>query len=170
MSGTMSGTGSSRREWCAISRARSLFMAPMAYQRAMCLSGRQAWDWTDSASMRKALRDCLGSPSVKAVFITFSDSPVRIAGSAYPRCEEHRPLTQSATDTYNYEPYGAYTHTLGASVNGYLFARQSYDFNSNLYFMRNRYYLPAIGRFISRDPAGLGAGVNPYICAGDNPI
>ena len=36
--------------------------------------------------------------------------------------------------------------------------------------MRNRYYLPAIGRFISRDPAGLRAGVNPYIYAGDNPI
>lgn len=77
--------------------------------------------------------------------------------------------TQTVTDTYSYEPYGGATHTFGTSINGYLFAGQAYDF-TNLYFMRNRYYLPALGRFISRDPAGLRGGVNPYIYAGDNPI
>ena len=35
--------------------------------------------------------------------------------------------------------------------------------------MRNRYYLPAIGRFISRDPSGLGGGTNMYAYAGDDP-
>ena len=35
--------------------------------------------------------------------------------------------------------------------------------------MRNRYYLPAIGRFISRDPIGLTGGLNMYPYAGDDP-
>jgi RHS repeat-associated protein len=75
--------------------------------------------------------------------------------------------TQTVTGLYSYEPYGASTHTYGTSINGYLFAGQPYDFN-NLYFMRNRYYLPSIARFISRDPAG--GGVDPYVYAGDDPI
>jgi len=72
------------------------------------------------------------------------------------------------TDTYSYEPYGASTHT-GTSVNGQLFAGQTYDFN-NLYYMRHRYYLPAIGRFISRDPIGLAGGLNLYAYANDDPV
>jgi uncharacterized protein RhaS with RHS repeats len=35
--------------------------------------------------------------------------------------------------------------------------------------MRSRYYSPAIGRFISRDPAGLAGGINLYAYAGDSP-
>ena len=35
--------------------------------------------------------------------------------------------------------------------------------------MRGRYYAPAIGRFISRDPAGFAGGFNLYEYAGDRP-
>ena len=77
--------------------------------------------------------------------------------------------SKTITDTYQYEPYGASTHTSGTSLNNYQFAGQANDFN-NLYFMRNRYYLPAIGRFISRDPTGLGGGTNMYAYAGDDPV
>ena len=76
--------------------------------------------------------------------------------------------SKALTDTYSYEPYGATTHA-GTSVNGQLFAGQTYDFN-NLYYMRRRYYLPAIGRFISRDPIGLAGGLNLYAYANDDPI
>ncbi len=75
--------------------------------------------------------------------------------------------SQALTDTYSYDPYGATTH-YGTSINGLLFAGQPYD-NNNLYFMRNRYYLPAIGRFISRDPIGLSGGINMYAYAADDP-
>ena len=77
--------------------------------------------------------------------------------------------SKTITDRYQYEPYGASTHTSGTSLNNYQFAGQANDFN-NLYFMRNRYYLPAIGRFISRDPSGLGGGTNMYAYAGDDPV
>ena len=36
--------------------------------------------------------------------------------------------------------------------------------------MRRRYYLPAIGRFISRDPIGITGGLNIYAYAGDDPV
>jgi len=36
--------------------------------------------------------------------------------------------------------------------------------------MRGRYYDASIGRFISRDPAGLPGGVNMYAYAGDDPV
>jgi len=36
--------------------------------------------------------------------------------------------------------------------------------------MRHRYYLPAIGRFISRDPIGLAGGLNLYAYANDDPV
>jgi uncharacterized protein RhaS with RHS repeats len=35
--------------------------------------------------------------------------------------------------------------------------------------MRGRYYSPSIGRFISRDPAGLAGGLNMYTHAADSP-
>jgi RHS repeat-associated protein len=39
-----------------------------------------------------------------------------------------------------------------------------------LYFMRNRWYEPFSGRFLSEDPLGLRGGLNPYVFADDDPI
>ena len=42
---------------------------------------------------------------------------------------------------------------------------------SGLYQMGDRYYNPALGRFISRDPTGYaGSGINLYAYCGDNPL
>ncbi len=74
--------------------------------------------------------------------------------------------TQTVTDLCGY----ATTHNFGTKANPYQFAIRENDFN-NLYFMRNRYYLPSIARFISRDPASAGGGgMNTYAYAGDDPI
>lgn len=40
---------------------------------------------------------------------------------------------------------------------------------ANLYYMRNRWYEPQTGRFLSEDPTGL-SGVNVYAFGGDDPI
>ncbi len=37
-------------------------------------------------------------------------------------------------------------------------------------YMRARFYSPAIGRFINRDPANLAGGHNLYAYAGNNPV
>jgi RHS repeat-associated protein len=40
----------------------------------------------------------------------------------------------------------------------------------DLYYVRNRWYEPQSGRFLSEDPAGLAGGINPYLFVGDDPI
>ena len=41
---------------------------------------------------------------------------------------------------------------------------------ADLYYMRNRWYEPATGRFLSEDPIGLQGGINPAVFAGNDPI
>jgi RHS repeat-associated protein len=41
---------------------------------------------------------------------------------------------------------------------------------TELYYMRNRWYEPATGRFISEDPVGLKGGLNPSLFAGGDPV
>ena len=40
----------------------------------------------------------------------------------------------------------------------------------DLYYMRNRWYEPRTGRFISEDPIGLQGGINQYAFGGSDPI
>ena len=41
---------------------------------------------------------------------------------------------------------------------------------ADLYYMRNRWYEPRSGRFLSEDPIGLAGGINVYAYAMDDPI
>jgi len=62
----------------------------------------------------------------------------------------------------------------GASVNPYLYTGQQFDAASGLYYLRARYYDPALGRFLSRDPAEplrtLPRALNRYVYVADNPL
>ena len=44
------------------------------------------------------------------------------------------------------------------------------DQGPELYYMRNRWYEPQSGRFLSEDPIGLAGGVNGYVFAGSDPV
>jgi RHS repeat-associated protein len=41
---------------------------------------------------------------------------------------------------------------------------------TELVYMRNRWYEPRTGRFISEDPIGLAGGINPLVFAANNPV
>ncbi|HKV40506.1 MAG TPA: RHS repeat-associated core domain-containing protein, partial [Blastocatellia bacterium] len=56
-------------------------------------------------------------------------------------------------------PYGV---TSGGGFTRYGFTGRELDSQSGLMFYRARYYDPAIGRFISEDPLGLGGGDSNY--------
>ncbi|ATO85126.1 Teneurin-3 [Actinoplanes sp. SE50] len=62
---------------------------------------------------------------------------------------------------YSYEPYGATTTTGTPSTNRYQYTGREND-GTGLYYYRARYYSPAIGRFISEDPAGTGGSLYAY--------
>ena len=70
------------------------------------------------------------------------------------------------TTTYSYDPFGN-TATGGAvNANEFQYTGREYDGNG-LYFYRNRYYSPVLGRFISEDPAL--DGLNFYTYASNTP-
>ena len=41
---------------------------------------------------------------------------------------------------------------------------------TSLYYYKRRYYSPALGRFLSRDPIGYRSGMNLYGYVGDRPM
>ena len=82
-------------------------------------------------------------------------------------------------ERYQYDPDGNVTYwttgwqpeTTRATNNTILFAGCELDGVTGLYYMRARYYDPALNRFISRDPLGYaGSPINLYEYCGDNPV
>jgi RHS repeat-associated protein len=72
---------------------------------------------------------------------------------------------------YGYAPFGTLQDSAGTSVTNPLrFAARELDKETDLYFMRARYYDPKLGRFISEDPAGIGASPNLYTFASNDPM
>jgi|GEM_PF-3889889 len=61
----------------------------------------------------------------------------------------------NVTDTYEYNDFGELISSTGSSYNSYLYTGQQFDADSEMYYLRARYYEPGIGRFISRDVIGL---------------
>jgi RHS repeat-associated protein len=76
------------------------------------------------------------------------------------------------THTYNYWAFGKRigTDTTETFHNPLRFAGQFFDQETGMYYMRARYYDPALYRFISEDPIGLDGGINPYVYADNDPI
>jgi len=77
--------------------------------------------------------------------------------------------TAVTTATYDYSPYGD-TTIAGTSTSTLQYTGRENDGATGLYYYRNRYYLPQLGRFISQDPIGLRGGTNYYAYVGGNPI
>jgi len=87
--------------------------------------------------------------------------------------------TASVVERYDYDAYGSATiycpdwsHVLTTSMvgNTRLFAGQEFDSATGLYDARARWYDPATGTFLARDPMGFAAGdMNTYRYVGDSP-
>jgi RHS repeat-associated protein len=89
-------------------------------------------------------------------------------------------MSKNSVSSYSLSPYGEtkifnasgtdITATGSAINNTYFFQGRHLDSESGLYYFRNRYYSPDLGRFISRDPLGYDAGdINLYRFVGNNP-
>ncbi|HEX6699181.1 MAG TPA: RHS repeat-associated core domain-containing protein [Gaiellaceae bacterium] len=99
-----------------------------------------------STESRSFLTDALGSP------IALADGSGTIQTS------------------YTYDPFGNVTTSGASSSNTFQYAGRESDGNG-LVAMRDRYYSPALERFISQDQIGFAGGdVNAYTYAGNDPI
>jgi RHS repeat-associated protein len=87
-------------------------------------------------------------------------------------------MAGAITDTYQYDAFGMPIASTGTTPNDYLYSGERLDGNTNLYQLRARWYRPAAGRFITRDPwehkSCCGAcsvlGSNPYSYADADPV
>ena len=80
----------------------------------------------------------------------------------------------SLADQYAYLAFGLATHTTGSDPSPFTFVgKQGYqqDDETSLYFLSARYYDPATGRFVSKDPIEFAAGdLNLYRYVGNDPV
>ena len=84
----------------------------------------------------------------------------------------------SIVETYEYDVFGLATikdasgNTLLSSAigNTILYTGRRWDSESELYYYRARYYDPAIGKFLQRDPIGFMAGPNLYAYVSNNSV
>ncbi len=71
--------------------------------------------------------------------------------------------------TYQYDPYGTTVASTGSVTNPFLYAGQYKDTESQLYYLRARYYDPATAQFLSRDPM-VAETRSPYGYVSGSPL
>jgi RHS repeat-associated protein len=74
----------------------------------------------------------------------------------------------SSLATQRFDAWGNLLQATG-SIPTYGYTGREPD-QSGLTYFRARYYHPGLGRFVSRDPMGMAAGINPYAYASGNPV
>src|ERR1700756_338050 len=78
------------------------------------------------------------------------------------------------TDTYEYDAFGNEINSTGTTPNNYLYRGEQYDPDLGLYYLRARYYNPATGRFMGRDPNEgtplIPATLHKYLYTGGDPV
>jgi RHS repeat-associated protein len=95
--------------------------------------------------------------------------------TALMTCATNEALShQTITDTYDYDAFGNKINTTGTTPNNYLYRGEQWDPDLGLYYLRARYYNPATGRFMSRDPEdghiSIPVTLHKYLYASGNPV
>ena len=76
--------------------------------------------------------------------------------------------------SYGYDVFGAMRTQGGSSANHWLFTGEQRDSESDVYYLRARYYDPTTGRFLTQDPlpgwAGAPKTQNRYAYVLNNPV
>jgi len=80
--------------------------------------------------------------------------------------------SQNLVNKYAYDPFGEVLKSTEGTPNPFRYAGRYgvMDEGNGMLYMRARYYDPAIGRFINKDPIGYFGGLNLYTYAANNPI
>jgi RHS repeat-associated protein len=131
----------------------------------------------DQAGKLIAETDVTGATLVEYIYIDGQPTAIVNSGVVNFIHNDHLGTPQQISDAAqsivwqaDYNPFGEATVTTGLITNNLRFPGQYYDAETNLHYNMRRYYDPAIGRFITSDPIGLGAGFNTYSYVSNNPI
>ncbi|MGH3690504.1 MAG: RHS repeat-associated core domain-containing protein [Microbacterium sp.] len=111
-------------------------------------SGPTCWFVRTDTAQREYLSDALGST------IALADA------------------TGVVQTSYTYEPFGRTTVSGASSTSAYQFTGRDNDSTGglSLYNLRNRFYSPTLGRFLTQDPIGFAGGeANLYACVQNRP-
>ncbi|MCJ9430029.1 RHS repeat-associated core domain-containing protein [Kordiimonas marina] len=104
------------------------------------------------------------------------DNPVMVKEADGTKNYVHRDgkgnvaAVSNAAGTVTPFPMSAWGEGADASKSPYKFTARRMDDESGLYYYRNRYYQPELGRFMSRDPIGYGDGLNMYAYVHNDPV
>jgi len=80
------------------------------------------------------------------------------------RLEGTRGFGQAAHNSH------AFGKHFGSKLTPYLYTGRRFSSFTGQYFNRNRFYSPALGRFVSKDPINFNGGYNLYRYADGNPV
>ena len=77
----------------------------------------------------------------------------------------------SVVNSYTYLPFGEKASNMTGVANPFTYVGEYgvMDEGSGLYFMRNRWYSPTLGRFVQQDPIGFNGGTNLYAYVENGP-
>jgi RHS repeat-associated protein len=119
-----------------------------------------------------------GSLQAKYVYGTGIDEPLEMerSGQKYYYSRDGLGSVAALTnasgqvvESYTYDVYGK-PNAASSVGNPYLFTGRQYDAASGVYYYRARWYAPAVGKFLQRDPIGLGGGINVYAMTLNDPV
>jgi RHS repeat-associated protein len=71
---------------------------------------------------------------------------------------------------YRYTPFGEIESSNDTTGQPLRYMAREIDTATGLYYVRARWYDPAMARFVSQDPIGLAGGMNTYAYAGNDPV
>src|ERR1039457_529823 len=77
---------------------------------------------------------------------------------------------KNIVQSYSYDSFGQIVSSVGGLDQPYTYTGRELNREARLYFLRARYYDPATGRFIGKDPIRQAGGFNFYGYTNNNPI
>ena len=102
---------------------------------------------------------------------------LRIDGITYQYHTDHKGTPRWLTGPEGEVVWSATVSALGGLIprkqkiqQSLRFPGQYWDEETDLLYNRTRYYSPALGRYVSRDPLDVAGGINVYVYAGNDPV
>jgi RHS repeat-associated protein len=78
--------------------------------------------------------------------------------------------TQNIVAAYRYDEFGNLMAKTGTLDQAFMFSTKRYDVQTGLSYFGYRFYSPAIGKWITRDPIEESGGINLYAYVLNNPV